>query len=115
MDTLRKDLEDLGATHVVTYDDLQDKKTIKAKLGEWTNGQVFTPPSQFRNRSLTRVRKGHPSRIKLCRGRIDNVYGQPLRQRRSPGDVRRNGKTPSHPPSVVPYIQKPYKPWVLAQ
>jgi len=39
MDTLRKDLEDLGATHVVTYDELQDKKAIKAKVKEWTNGQ----------------------------------------------------------------------------
>ncbi|KAI9464553.1 hypothetical protein BJY52DRAFT_825626 [Lactarius psammicola] len=39
MDTLRKDLEDLGATHVVTYDELEDKKAIKAKVKEWTNGQ----------------------------------------------------------------------------
>ena len=41
MDTLRGDLEELGATHVVTYDELQDKKAIKAKVKEWTNGQVF--------------------------------------------------------------------------
>lgn len=39
MDTLRKELEDLGATHVITYDELQDRKTIKAKVKEWTNGQ----------------------------------------------------------------------------
>ncbi|KAF8271627.1 NAD(P)-binding protein [Lactarius quietus] len=39
MDTLRKELEDLGATHVLTYDELQDKKAIKAKVKEWTNGQ----------------------------------------------------------------------------
>jgi trans-2-enoyl-CoA reductase len=43
MDALRKELEDLGATHVLTYDELQDKKTIKAKVKEWTNGQVFAP------------------------------------------------------------------------
>ena len=57
MDTLRKDLEDLGATHVVTYDELQDKKAIKVKFKEGTNGQVFRPPHQFRNRSLTRAHR----------------------------------------------------------
>ena len=43
MYTLRNELEDLGATHVITYDELQNKKAIKAKVKEWTNGQVFTP------------------------------------------------------------------------
>jgi hypothetical protein len=69
MDTLRKELEDLGATHVITYDELQDKKTIKAKVKEWTNGQVFAPSYRFRNRSRL-VRTGYPSRIELCRRRI---------------------------------------------
>jgi mitochondrial enoyl-[acyl-carrier protein] reductase / trans-2-enoyl-CoA reductase len=41
MDTLRQELEDLGATHVVTYDELEDKKAVKAKVKEWTNGQVL--------------------------------------------------------------------------
>ncbi|KAI0296047.1 trans-2-enoyl-CoA reductase [Russula brevipes] len=36
---LRQELEDLGATHVVTYDELDDKKAIKAKVQEWTDGQ----------------------------------------------------------------------------
>ena len=47
MGTLKKELEDLGATHVVTYDELQDRKAIKAKVKEWTNGQVFAPSYQF--------------------------------------------------------------------
>ncbi len=55
--TLRKELEDLGATHTVTYDELQDKKAIKAKVKEWANGQVFTPPYQFRSRLLTRAQR----------------------------------------------------------
>ena len=38
MDTLRKELEALGATHVVTYDKLRDNEAIKAKVKEWTNG-----------------------------------------------------------------------------
>ena len=57
MDTLRKELEDLGATHIITYDELQDKKTIKAKVKEWTNGQVFAPSYRFRNRSTTSVHR----------------------------------------------------------
>ncbi|KAI0305967.1 hypothetical protein B0F90DRAFT_948379 [Multifurca ochricompacta] len=39
IDMLRQELEDLGATHVVTYDELKDKKAIKAKVKEWANGQ----------------------------------------------------------------------------
>jgi mitochondrial enoyl-[acyl-carrier protein] reductase / trans-2-enoyl-CoA reductase len=41
IDVLKQELEDLGATHVVTYDELEDKKAIKAKVNEWTGGQVF--------------------------------------------------------------------------
>jgi hypothetical protein len=41
IDVLKKELEDLGATHVVTYDELADKKAIKAKVKEWTDGQVL--------------------------------------------------------------------------
>jgi mitochondrial enoyl-[acyl-carrier protein] reductase / trans-2-enoyl-CoA reductase len=41
MDALRQELEDLGATHVVTYDELKDRKAIKAKVKEWTSGQVL--------------------------------------------------------------------------
>jgi hypothetical protein len=40
---LRQELQDLGATHVLTYDELGDKKAIKAKVKEWTGGQVHTP------------------------------------------------------------------------
>jgi len=40
IDVLRQELEDLGATHVLTYDELDNKKTIKAKVKEMTNGQV---------------------------------------------------------------------------
>ena len=43
MDALRRELQDLGATHVVTYDQLDDRKAIKAKVKEWTDGQVLTP------------------------------------------------------------------------
>jgi len=75
MDTLRKDLEDLGATHVVTYDELQDKKAIKAMVKEWTNGQVFIPPYRFRTSLLIRVRKGYPSRVKLCWGESTSMAG----------------------------------------
>ncbi|KAH9967355.1 NAD(P)-binding protein [Russula dissimulans] len=32
MNALRQELEDLGATHVVTYDELDDRKAIKAKI-----------------------------------------------------------------------------------
>ncbi|KAH9993668.1 hypothetical protein BJV74DRAFT_877736 [Russula compacta] len=39
LDALRQELEDLGATHVVTYDELDNKKAIKAKIKEWTSGQ----------------------------------------------------------------------------
>ncbi|KAI9508199.1 hypothetical protein F5148DRAFT_943477 [Russula earlei] len=39
IDALRRELEDLGATHVVTYDELGDKKSIKAKVNGWTGGQ----------------------------------------------------------------------------
>jgi mitochondrial enoyl-[acyl-carrier protein] reductase / trans-2-enoyl-CoA reductase len=41
IDALRQELEDLGATHVVTYDELKDSKAIKAKVEEWTSGQVL--------------------------------------------------------------------------
>jgi hypothetical protein len=51
--TLRKELEYLRATHVITCDELQDRKTIKAKVKEWTNGQVFAPLYRFRSRSTT--------------------------------------------------------------
>lgn len=43
IDALRQELEDLGATHIVTYDELDDKKAIKAKIKEWTSGQVLIP------------------------------------------------------------------------
>jgi hypothetical protein len=43
MDALRQELQDLGATHVVAYDELDDKKSIKAKVQEWTDGQVLSP------------------------------------------------------------------------
>jgi len=49
IDALRRELQDLGATHVVTYDELDDKKAIKAKVQEWTDGQVLTPPPYHRN------------------------------------------------------------------
>ncbi|KAH9989857.1 NAD(P)-binding protein [Russula vinacea] len=39
IDVLRQELQGLGATHVLTYDELDDKKAIKAKVKEWTNGQ----------------------------------------------------------------------------
>ena len=57
MGTLKKELEDLGATHVITYDELQDRKAIKAKVKEWTNGQVFALPYQLHTRSLTRAHR----------------------------------------------------------
>jgi trans-2-enoyl-CoA reductase len=41
IDVLRQELQDLGATHVLTYDELDDKKAVKAKVKEWTNGQVY--------------------------------------------------------------------------
>ena len=43
IDALRQELQGLGATHVLTYDELDDRKAIKAKVKEWTNGQVYTP------------------------------------------------------------------------
>jgi trans-2-enoyl-CoA reductase len=41
IDALRQELQGLGATHVLTYDELDDRKAIKAKVKEWTNGQVL--------------------------------------------------------------------------
>ncbi|ESK91908.1 trans-2-enoyl- reductase [Moniliophthora roreri MCA 2997] len=38
LDSLVKDLEDLGATKVLTYEDLNDK-SIRGKVKEWTNGK----------------------------------------------------------------------------
>jgi hypothetical protein len=49
IDALRRELQDLGATHVVTYDDLDDKRTIKAKVKEWTGGQVLIPSKNHRD------------------------------------------------------------------
>jgi trans-2-enoyl-CoA reductase len=46
---LRQELEDLGATHVVTYDELDDKKAIKAKVKEWTDGQVRISSEQSKH------------------------------------------------------------------
>jgi mitochondrial enoyl-[acyl-carrier protein] reductase / trans-2-enoyl-CoA reductase len=40
IDVLKQELQSLGATHVLTYDELDNKKSIKAKVKEWTNGQV---------------------------------------------------------------------------
>ena len=40
IDVLKQELQGLGATHVLTYDELDDKRSIKAKVKEWTNGQV---------------------------------------------------------------------------
>lgn len=39
IDVLKQELQGLGATHVLTYDELDNKKSIKAKVKEWTNGQ----------------------------------------------------------------------------
>ncbi|KAI0272639.1 hypothetical protein BC834DRAFT_857625 [Gloeopeniophorella convolvens] len=39
IDALKQELKDLGATHVLTYEELKDKKAIRAKVKEWTNGQ----------------------------------------------------------------------------
>jgi hypothetical protein len=36
---LKKQLSSLGATHVLTYDDLADK-TLRDRVKEWTNGIV---------------------------------------------------------------------------
>lgn len=44
---LRQELQGLGATHVLTYDELDDKKAIKAKVKEWTNGQVYCTPFKY--------------------------------------------------------------------
>jgi len=40
IDVLKRELQGLGATHVLTYDELDIKKSMKAKVKEWTNGQV---------------------------------------------------------------------------
>ena len=40
IDVLKHELQGLGATHVLTYDELDNKKSIKARVKEWTNGQV---------------------------------------------------------------------------
>lgn len=40
IDVLKQELQSLGATYVLTYDELDNKKSIKAKVKEWTNGQV---------------------------------------------------------------------------
>jgi len=42
MDVLRKELQDLGATHVLTYDEMDDKRAITSKVKEWTNDQVHS-------------------------------------------------------------------------
>lgn len=39
VDVLKQELQGLGATHVLTYDELDNKKSIKDKVKEWTNGQ----------------------------------------------------------------------------
>jgi len=44
IDVLKQELQDFGATHVLTYDELANKKSIKAKVKEWTNGQVQASP-----------------------------------------------------------------------
>ena len=41
-DVLKQELQGLGATHVLTYDELDIKKSIKAKVKEWLNGQVHS-------------------------------------------------------------------------
>jgi mitochondrial enoyl-[acyl-carrier protein] reductase / trans-2-enoyl-CoA reductase len=41
IDVLKQELQGLGATHVLTYDELINKST-RAKVKEWTNGQVHT-------------------------------------------------------------------------
>jgi hypothetical protein len=54
---LKQELQGLGATHVLTYDELDNKMSIKAKVKEWTNDQVhaslnnwnmcvLTPPAE---------------------------------------------------------------------
>jgi hypothetical protein len=48
INALRQELQELGATHVLTYDELDDKKAIKAKVKEWTGGQVLTPSKNHR-------------------------------------------------------------------
>ena len=40
IDVLKQELQSLGATHVLRYDELDNKKSIKDKVKEWTNGQV---------------------------------------------------------------------------
>jgi len=43
IDVLKQELLGLGATHVLTYDELDDQKSIKAKVQEWTNDKVHAP------------------------------------------------------------------------
>lgn len=42
IDVLKQELQGLGATHVLTYDELDITKSMRAKVKEWTNGQVHT-------------------------------------------------------------------------
>ncbi|KAI0064680.1 NAD(P)-binding protein [Artomyces pyxidatus] len=38
IDVLKQELQSMGATHVLTYEELEDKKSLKAKIQAWTGG-----------------------------------------------------------------------------
>lgn len=43
IEELKASLEKLGATHVLTYDELADK-SVREKIKSWTQGKVRLPP-----------------------------------------------------------------------
>jgi mitochondrial enoyl-[acyl-carrier protein] reductase / trans-2-enoyl-CoA reductase len=67
IDVLKQELEGLGATHVVTYDELVNKRAIKAKVKEWTGGQVLLCYTMSVNCCILTgsCEKGYPPRFEL--------------------------------------------------
>ncbi|KAI0060290.1 hypothetical protein BV25DRAFT_1956180 [Artomyces pyxidatus] len=60
IDVLKQELKSTGATHVLTYDELDDKKSLKAKLRAWSGGDTSKSISriQIESEELSQVVTG---------------------------------------------------------
>ena len=64
---------------------------------------VLTPPAE-----------GYSPWLELRWWRVNSGYGRPPGQQRASGDLRRNGETSRPNSRVIPHIQEPYEPRILA-
>jgi len=95
-------LKSLGATHVITYDDLEDRST-STRVKEWTGGKVRVHVvPRFH---LFDIVVGYPTAIELCRRKAHNSDAPLCWQECPPRHLRRDGQGAGHLPPLDFHIQ----------